>query len=71
MEGKKVLQGNLDPAALYAEDEVLISQTKKMLDQYSGDRHIANLGHGVYPDISPDKVRLFVQTVKDYSRNKI
>jgi hypothetical protein len=27
-------------------------------------RHIANLGHGVYPDIDPDKVRLFVNTIK-------
>jgi len=67
MNGEKVLQGNLDPAALYAEDEVLVAQTKKMLDQFKGDRHIANLGHGVYPDISPEKVKLFIQTVKDYS----
>lgn len=70
MERKKVLQGNLDPAALYAEDKVLISQTKLMLDKFKEDRHIANLGHGVYPDISPEKVKLFIQTVKDYSSKK-
>ncbi|EPR67549.1 uroporphyrinogen decarboxylase [Cyclobacterium qasimii] len=70
LNGEKVLQGNLDPAALYAADDVLVAQTKKMLDQFQGDRHIANLGHGVYPDISPDKVKLFIQTVKDYSRTK-
>ena len=68
MNGAKVLQGNLDPAALYAEDDVLVAQTKKMLDQFKGDKHIANLGHGVYPDISPEKVKLFIQAVKDYTR---
>lgn len=67
MEGEKVLQGNLDPAALYASDEVLTRQTREMLDQFKGNRHIANLGHGVYPDISPEKVKLFINTVKEYS----
>ncbi|MEX2566524.1 MAG: uroporphyrinogen decarboxylase, partial [Cyclobacteriaceae bacterium] len=61
---KKVLQGNLDPAALYASDKELIKQTQIMLDQFRGSRHIANLGHGVYPDTDPDKVRLFIDTVK-------
>ncbi|WP_339923358.1 uroporphyrinogen decarboxylase [uncultured Cyclobacterium sp.] len=70
LNGEKTLQGNLDPAALYAADEVLVAQTNKMLDQFEGNRHIANLGHGVYPDISPDKVRLFIQTVKDYKKAK-
>jgi uroporphyrinogen decarboxylase len=42
--------------------------TRKMLDQFQGIRHIANLGHGVYPDIHPDKVKVFVETVKEFSR---
>ncbi|TAE76007.1 MAG: uroporphyrinogen decarboxylase [Bacteroidetes bacterium] len=64
---EKILQGNLDPCALYADDEVLVAETKKMLDDF-GDKHIVNLGHGVYPDIQPEKVKLFIETVKNYSK---
>ncbi len=62
---EKVLQGNLDPCMLYAPDEVLVRETQKMLTDF-GAKHIANLGHGVYPDINPEKVKLFVQTVKNW-----
>lgn len=64
----KTLQGNLDPAALYGSPMEVEMATRKMLDQFKGTRHIANLGHGVYPDINPDKVKVFVETVKEYSR---
>ena len=37
-----------------------------MLDSFKSKRHIVNLGHGVYPDIHPDKVRTFINTVKNY-----
>jgi uroporphyrinogen decarboxylase len=63
----KTLQGNLDPAALYGSHEEVVAATKTMLDAFAGAPHIANLGHGVYPDINPDKVRTFVNTVKEYS----
>lgn len=64
----KTLQGNLDPAALYASEEEVEQATKIMLDQFRGCRHIANLGHGVYPDIDPEKVKVFVETVKSYTQ---
>lgn len=62
----KTLQGNLDPCVLYAEDEVIVEKTKEMLRAFGPQRHIANLGHGVYPDIDPRKVKLFVDTVKEF-----
>ncbi|WP_439481815.1 uroporphyrinogen decarboxylase [Cyclobacterium plantarum] len=65
-DGRKTFQGNLDPAVLYAPDDVLVRQTQHMLTQFKGSRHIANLGHGVYPDTNPEKVRLFIQTVKAF-----
>lgn len=64
---QKVLQGNLDPCALYGSDEQVAAATRKMLDDFGPQKHIANLGHGVYPDIDPEKVKVFVQTVKEYS----
>mgnify|MGYP003138087312 FL=1 len=63
----KTLQGNLDPCALYGSNAEVEAATKKMLDAFGPDRHIANLGHGVYPDIDPEKVKVFVNTVKEYS----
>ncbi|MBK6265449.1 uroporphyrinogen decarboxylase [Marivirga sp. S37H4] len=63
----KTLQGNLDPCALYADDETITKLTHEMLDNFGNHRYIANLGHGVYPDISPDKVKHFINVVKEYS----
>jgi uroporphyrinogen decarboxylase len=37
-----------------------------MLKLFGPHKHIANLGHGVYPDIEKDKVRCFVDTVKEF-----
>ena len=62
----KTLQGNLDPCVLYSDFENIEKQTNEMLCKFGKNRHIANLGHGVYPDISPDKVICFVEAVKSY-----
>lgn len=64
---KKTLQGNLDPCALYGSFAEIEKSTKCMLDEFGPYHHIANLGHGVYPDIDPEKVKCFVETVKEYS----
>jgi uroporphyrinogen decarboxylase len=62
----KALQGNLDPAALYGSEKAILSSTRKMMQEFEGTKHVANLGHGVYPDIDPGKVKLFVEAVKEY-----
>lgn len=63
--GSKVLQGNLDPCQLYASPAEIERATLDMLRRF-GRRHIANLGHGLYPDIGVESVRTFVNTVKNY-----
>ena len=63
----KTLQGNLDPCVLYASFDEIRRQTRRMLEQFGPQRYIANLGHGVYPDTDPDKVRCFIDAVKEYS----
>lgn len=63
----KSLQGNLDPCVLYADPSVIRSKTRKMLEQFGAKGYIANLGHGVYPDIPMDNVKHFIDTVKQYS----
>jgi uroporphyrinogen decarboxylase len=62
----KTLQGNLDPCVLYGSNELIEKETINMLKSFKSQRHIVNLGHGVYPDIDPEKVKVFIKTVKNY-----
>ena len=62
----KTLQGNLDPCVLYGSFQEIEAATKKMLGEFGPNKHIANLGHGVYPDIDPEKVKCFIETVKAF-----
>lgn len=62
----KTLQGNLDPCLLYAPEEKIEEETIKMLQAFGPEKHIANLGHGVYPDTDPEKVKHFIKTVQNY-----
>ncbi|KAF6345991.1 uroporphyrinogen decarboxylase [Rhinolophus ferrumequinum] len=67
--GKTVtLQGNLDPCALYAPKEEIRWLVQQMLDDFGPQRYIANLGHGLYPDMDPEHVGAFVDAVHTYSR---
>jgi len=62
----RTLQGNLDPCLLYADPGTVEAGTRRMLEAFGPHRHIANLGHGVYPDTPVDNVRRFVDTVKEH-----
>jgi len=66
----KTLQGNLDPCALYLPEEQIRAKTQEMLDAFGYHRHIANLGHGLYPDTDKEKVKYFVNAVKELSVKK-
>ncbi|MEM9896331.1 MAG: uroporphyrinogen decarboxylase family protein, partial [Bacteroidota bacterium] len=65
----KTLQGNLDPCALYGSEESIRSEVTALLRNFEGTPHIANLGHGVYPDTDPEKVKFFVKQIKELSSN--
>jgi len=60
------LQGNLDPSWLYAAPAVIRERTHRMLDEFGGRGHIANLGHGIHPDVPPAHARAFVDAVKEW-----
>jgi uroporphyrinogen decarboxylase len=62
----KTLQGNMDPCLLYADHKMIKEETVKMLRTFGPQRHIANLGHGLYPDTEKDKVKFFVDTIKEF-----
>jgi uroporphyrinogen decarboxylase len=60
------LQGNLDPCWLYAPPDVIRERTIAMLRAFGGRGHIANLGHGILPDVPVEHARVFVDTVKSW-----
>ncbi|KAF2978028.1 hypothetical protein EK904_011542 [Melospiza melodia maxima] len=62
--GKDVtLQGNLDPCALYAPKEKIGELVKKMLESFGTQRYIANLGHGLYPDMNPEHPCMLIPVI--------
>lgn len=62
----KVLQGNLDPTILYSSEKNIEHETHKMLNNFGGKNYVANLGHGIYPDVDFNKAQLFVDIVKNF-----
>ena len=58
------LQGNLDPAVLFAPWSVVEARARRMLAAGDTARgHIANLGHGVLPQTDPDQLARLVELV--------
>jgi uroporphyrinogen decarboxylase len=65
--GRIALQGNLDPSALFAPPEVLRAETLRVLESFgAGPGHVFNLGHGITPEVDPERVALLVKTVREY-----
>jgi uroporphyrinogen decarboxylase len=68
LQGKTALQGNMDPAILYANKEKIKSEVIKVLESYGyGNGHIFNLGHGILPDVEPENAKTMVDFVKKES----
>jgi uroporphyrinogen decarboxylase len=67
VDGRVALQGNLDPSALFAPPDALRAETRRVLDSYgAGPGHVFNLGHGITPDVDPERVAVLVDTVRNY-----
>ncbi|MBE7366984.1 uroporphyrinogen decarboxylase [Ramlibacter pallidus] len=75
--GSKALQGNLDPAALFAPPEQVAAQARRVLEDFgaphtgegTGPTHIFNLGHGISQHTPPEHVQALVEAVHSHSRH--
>jgi uroporphyrinogen decarboxylase len=56
------LQGNLDPAVLFAPQEHIRAKTREILGQLGGRGHVLNLGHGILPTTPVDAAQTFIAT---------
>lgn len=63
---RKTLQGNFDPARLLSPIPVIQKMVKEMIDAFGKDHYIANLGHGILPNVPVDHAKAFVEAVKNY-----
>ena len=63
---KKTLQGNFDPAKLLAPIPSIKKWVKEMIDGFGAQKYIANLGHGITPNVPVDHAKAFVEAVKEY-----
>jgi uroporphyrinogen decarboxylase len=61
-----VIQGNLDPCALYGPPEKTAQRAHRIMEEAGTSHHVFNLGHGVLPDIPVPHVQALVNTIKAY-----
>jgi uroporphyrinogen decarboxylase len=68
---EKAVQGNLDPAALFAPPSELRRHADAVLEAAGGaPGHIFNLGHGIWPDTDPDAVARLVDQVHEHGSRR-
>ena len=60
------LQGNFDPAKLLAPIPEIKKWVNEMINDFGPQQYIANLGHGITPNVPVDHARAFVDAVKEY-----
>lgn len=61
------LQGNFDPSKLLSPVPEIRKAVTEMIDAFGTQRYVANLGHGILPNVPVDHARAFVDAVKEYS----
>lgn len=62
------LQGNMDPAVLYASPAGIRKEVKRILESYGlGTGHIFNLGHGIQQWVDPEHAKAFIEAVVEFS----
>jgi uroporphyrinogen decarboxylase len=69
--GRVALQGNLDPAALFASPNHVREAARKVVDSFGTEPgHVFNLGHGIQPRTPVESVAALIEEVRTYSRRK-
>ncbi|MCM2303017.1 MAG: uroporphyrinogen decarboxylase, partial [Flavobacteriaceae bacterium] len=64
--GNITLQGNFDPSRLLSPPATIKKMVTEMIDEFGKDKYVANLGHGILPNIPLENAKAFVDAVKEY-----
>lgn len=65
---KKTLQGNFDPARLLSPPEKIQEMVVDMIDRFGTQKYIANLGHGILPNVPVENAQAFIEAVVNYKK---
>ena len=66
------LQGNLDPAVLHASPDAIRAEVGKALASFGAHPgHVFNLGHGITPDVDPERLGVLIDAVHELSAGKL
>jgi len=65
--GQLTLQGNFDPSRLLSPIPEIEKMAKQMVDAFGTQHYIANLGHGILPNVPVDHAKAFVNAIKSYN----
>jgi uroporphyrinogen decarboxylase len=66
LEGPGGVQGNLDPAVLFANQNVIQERAEEILKKAGPVGHVMNLGHGIEAATSEENAHFFIETVRNY-----
>ena len=66
LQDKYAIQGNLDPKVLTLSEKEITQETEMILDTMTDfPGFIFNLGHGITPNIHPDKIKVMIDTIRN------
>lgn len=65
-QNKITLQGNFDPARLHSSPDTIRRMVHEMINRFGKDRYIANLGHGILPNIPVENAEAFIRAVVEW-----
>jgi len=65
--GQITLQGNFDPSRLLSPIPQIEKMAKNMVDAFGTQHYIANLGHGILPNVPVEHAKAFVNAIKSYN----
>lgn len=61
------LQGNFDPTWLLGTPESIAKKTHQMIKSFGTNQYIANLGHGILPNVPVENAQTFIESVVNFS----
>lgn len=64
--GTMTLQGNFDPSRLLSPPQTIRKMVHEMIEKFGKDRYIANLGHGILPNIPLENAEAFIRAVVEW-----
>ena len=67
-QNKITLQGNFDPSRLLSTPQTIQKMVHEMIEEFGVNGYIANLGHGILPNVPVENAQAFIEAVVNYKK---